>query len=339
MSGRKKSLALADAIAARMGDAPDAAPQAPKRRAYAATREGLLQDLGGGRLQNGKIRLVDPARCRMWAGHNRLYDLLTRESCASLIDSMKALGRQEVPAIVRPVEGDADHDYEVICGARRHFAVSALRAEGRDDRYLVDVRDMTDEEAFRISDVENRDREDISDYERARDYARALAAYYDGNKALMAERLGVDRTWLSRFVRMADLPDAVVRAYGDVRGLGIRHASELFPLLKDGSQARRLGREAERLAGEQAARAEAGQPFLAPRVVFSRLKKAGAGDPREERVVSAKDMEGRTLFRLEHRQRSVVVTIPRDRLDALADVLAGIEDELSAERAQVHGAG
>jgi len=31
-----------------------------------------------------------------------------------------------------------------------------------------DYRDLTDEEAFRLADIKNRDREDISDFERAR---------------------------------------------------------------------------------------------------------------------------------------------------------------------------
>ncbi|WP_051882185.1 ParB/RepB/Spo0J family partition protein [Parvularcula oceani] len=329
MPPRKRSLALADAIAAQL-EGGEAAPQ-PKKRAYAATREGLLQDLESGRLQNGKIRLVDPARCRMWARHNRIYDLLNAQNCASLIDSMKALGRQEMPAIVRPVANDPDHDFEVICGARRHFAVSHLRAEEHSDiRYLVDVRDMSDEEAFRVSDAENRDREDISDYERSADYARALTDFYGGNRKLMAERIGVDRTWLSRFVRIAELPDAVVSAYGDVRSLGIKHASELYPLLSEPAAKSRLIAEAERLAGEQEERRARGQAPLEPRAVLSRLKRAASGEGEASAARTRKDESGKVLFRVEDRARSVVVTIPRDRLAALELLMAELRDELGA---------
>ena len=332
---RRKSLALADAIAKRALEAQSqeddrgAAPPEP-RRAYAAGREGLLQDLGEGRLQHGKIRLVDPARCRMWAGHNRLYDLLTPEDAAPLIDSIKAMGRQETPAIVRPLRGDREHDYEVIAGARRHFAVSHLReAEHRGDiRFLVDVRDdLSDEEAFRISDVENREREDISDYERARDYARALGAYYDGNKKLMAERLGVDRTWLSRFVRMAELPRVILDAYGDPRRLGIRHASELYPLL-GGVGAKRVLAEAGLLVTEQDERRAEGRDPLPPPRVLSRLKRAAESDDAPTRLRRT-GADGRTLFTLEDRQRSVVVTIPRDRLEAMDELLDALRDQLA----------
>ena len=326
---RRKSLALADAIAKRALETQGAEEAQAPRRAYAAGREGLLQDLGEGRLQHGKIRLVDPARCRMWAGHNRLYDLLTPEDARPLIDSIKAMGRQETPAIVRPVTDERDVDYEVIAGARRHFAVSHLRrAEHRDDiRFLVDVRDdLSDEEAFRISDVENREREDISDYERACDYARALARYYDGNKKLMAERLGVDRTWLSRFVRMAEVPRVVLDAYGDPRRLGIRHASELYPLL-GGVGAKRLLTEAGRLAREQDDRRASGRDLLAAAGVLSRLRKAAEGaSERAVQVVEGED--GKPLLRLERRARSLVVTIPEGRLGDPDAILAALREEM-----------
>lgn len=150
-----------------------------------------------GEVQEKTLHLVDPARCRMWARHNRDYALLTEENCRDLIDGIKAQGQQEFPAIVRRLE-DAEHEFEVICGARRHFAVSWLRGNNYPQfRYLVEVRDLTDEEAFRLADIENRDREDISDYERAVDYAEAIRLYYGGAQKAMAERLEVSPPWLS----------------------------------------------------------------------------------------------------------------------------------------------
>src|SRR3546814_12241893 len=78
--------------------------------------------------------------------------------CADLIESMIAQGRQEMPAIVRRVGNDPDHDFEVISGARRHWSVSWLREHNYPDiRYLVEIRNLTDEQAFRISDLENRE--------------------------------------------------------------------------------------------------------------------------------------------------------------------------------------
>src|SRR3546814_19216722 len=87
-----------------------------------------------------------------------------------------------MPAIVRRVGNDPGHDFEVISGARRHWSVSWLREHNYPDiRYLVEIRNLTDEQAFRISDLENRARKDLSDLERARDYLKALDLYYRGS--------------------------------------------------------------------------------------------------------------------------------------------------------------
>ena len=318
---RKRARILADAISARLetGEAESPAP----RRDYAAERGRLISEASEGRLKNGKLRLVDPATCRMWDGHNRLYDLLTAESCGDLIRSIKAVGRQEMPAIVRPLPPGSTHQYEVICGARRHFAVSHLRtAERRTDiEYLIDIREISDEEAFRLSDLENREREDISDYERSRDYGRALTAYYNGNKALMAERLGVDRTWLSRYLRIGELPRAVLEAYGDVRDIGIRHAAELSPLLS-GEHQDALIAEAETLA-----RARANGDRMSASAVLQRLKVAGTS-ARPKDVAVATDAEGRTLVSAERRARSIVLTVQRSAFRDKAALMHAISDLL-----------
>lgn len=115
---------------------------------------------------------------------------------------MKSQDRQEVPAIVRRVAGVPGVDYEVICGARRHWTVTWLRAHDHPEfRFLIEPCEMSDEEAFRVSDLENRSRKNLTDFERAADYARAIDRYYDGSQQRMAERLNVAKSWLSRYPR------------------------------------------------------------------------------------------------------------------------------------------
>src|SRR5262249_7295677 len=155
------------------------------------------------------------------------------ENCADLIDSFKAEGRQNFAAIVRRIEGERDHDYEVICGARRLWAVTWMRAHDQPDfKFLVEPRELNDEEAFRIADLENRSRRDLSDYERASDYARAVDRYYEGNQQRMAERLEVSKSWLSRYLELARLPAEVVAAFASPHAIGISHAAALAPLLR-----------------------------------------------------------------------------------------------------------
>ncbi|MEL6959806.1 MAG: ParB/RepB/Spo0J family partition protein [Pseudomonadota bacterium] len=240
-------------------------------------RSTTINERLSGALEEKTLHWVDPADCKMWDRHNRDYALLTEDNCRDLIDGIRAQGRQEFPAIVRRLS-DPDENgaqYEVICGARRHFAVSWLRANNYTQfKYLVDVRDMSDEEAFRLADIENRDREDISDYERAIDYADAVARYYGGKQKAMAERLEVSQPWLSRYLQLAKLPQIIVSAFPNIREIRERNARELKPLLADAEASERLLQEAAALTRTQE-RARMGQgSFVDAAQVMQRLTRA-----------------------------------------------------------------
>ena len=231
--------------------------RAPRERVRAVglldQRGSELSDLTTGAIEDRMHRWVDPAVCRMWPRHNRRYDLLTQARCQDLIDGFRAQGRQEFPAIVRKVDGDPLFQYEVVCGARRHWTVTWLREHNYPEfRFLIEVRDMTDEQAFRLSDIENRDNLDLSDYERAVDYKDALKRYYT-NQKVMAERLEVSEAWLSRYLDLASLPQEVVRAFGDVTQIRVKHGRDLKPYLKDRKARARIieGARALRSAGKQ----------------------------------------------------------------------------------------
>lgn len=229
---------------------------APRRSSIASNvltgRSNRLADLASGAIISRTHELVDPARCRMWAGHNRDYALLNEERCADLIESIKAQGRQEIPAIVRRLSGEDGYDFEVICGARRHWSISWLRTHNYPDfKFLVDVREIGDEEAFRLADLENRARDDLTDFERAKDYLRALSAYYEGRQKTMAERLKVSESWLTRYLDLARLPEELTRAFANPQELGIRNAIALKALLKPEDRRERAFLEAARLAAER----------------------------------------------------------------------------------------
>lgn len=253
MKGKNRSFA-AD-LAGVIGT-PAEQPAKPSRLGMGvlAGRGNRLAELASGSVVNKAHELVDPARCRMWEHHNRDYAALSEERCHDLIVSLKAQGKQEVPALVRRVRDDPDHDFEVIFGARRHWSVSWLRSHNYPDfKFLVEVRDLTDEEAFRLSDLENRTREDISDVERARDYLKALGLYYGGKQADMAERIKVSTSWLSRYLDLARLPEELLCAFASPHDLGIRNVTALKPLLKPEDRKARVLREAARIAAVRGA--------------------------------------------------------------------------------------
>lgn len=213
------------------------------------SRTNRLADLASGAVVDIPQELVDPARCRIWEHHNRDYSALNEDRCADLIETIVAQGKQEFPAIVRRVTGDPDHDYEVISGARRHWTVSWLRANNYPDiRYLIEIRSLTDEQAFRVSDLENRAREDLADVERARDYLKALDLYYGGKQKAMAQRLNQSEAWLSRYLDLARLPAELMIAFSDPFELKISHVGTLKPILKPEDSRARVLAEAARLA-------------------------------------------------------------------------------------------
>jgi len=312
-------------------------PRRPPKAGFLASRDSRLAELASGGVTTRVHEAVDPAVCRIWSGHNRDYMALTEASCADLIASLRAEGRQEIPAIVRRVIDDPQYRFEVVCGARRHWSVSWLRAHDYPDfKFIVEPRELTDEEAFRVADLENRSRKDLSDFERSMDYARAIERYYGGNQQRMAERLAVSKSWLSRYLDLARLPEEVVACFESHHVIGISHAAALAPLLNKPPARARMLAETKLLAAEQGNARASGQLVLGPGGVTARLKQAAA----ERRRMPAKAEEFRdssgTVFLKARREgrAGLVFILPRaasaDRkavLAAIAEVLGGFQTD------------
>lgn len=283
------SLLAEEAEAAARDAAPAEAPAiplpAPAPADRAASRAGLSllgRENALARVASGEVRqvtqlLLDPARVRIWRGNARIQTQLSEETCRDLIDSILAEGGQKVPVVVRHLNGDADHDYELIAGTRRHFAISWLRANSYPEiRLLAQVADLDDEAAFRLADIENRARKDISDIERARNYADALTAHYGGKAVRMAERLRLSKGWLSKMLKAAAIPDAVLAAFANPHELTLNPAYKLAIALDDPARAKAIGREAAAIAAANARAADMGAPPLPGATVLRRLLAATA---------------------------------------------------------------
>ncbi|MDO7842271.1 ParB/RepB/Spo0J family partition protein [Sphingomonas immobilis] len=216
-------------------------------------RESALARLASGEVRQVTQLLLDPARVRIWPGNARVYAQLSEENCRDLIDSILAEGGQKVPAVVRRVEGDPACDYEVIAGTRRHFAVSWLRAHSYPDvAFVAQAAVLDDEAAFRLADLENRARKDVSDLERARNYAAALTQHYGGQLTRMAERLRLSKGWLSKMVKVAGIDDAVFAAFASPADVQLKPAYALAQALDHAGAARAIRAMAGVIAAEQA---------------------------------------------------------------------------------------
>jgi ParB family chromosome partitioning protein len=267
-----------------------------------ASRSQTLARLATGKVVTDRTEWVDPARCRPWRLHNRDLDHLDEETCRDLIDAFLSAKKQRIPAIVRRLVNDPDHDFEIIAGVRRWWTVQWLRAHHHPDfEYLVTIQHVSDEEAFRVSDIENRSRKDISDWERAKEYMRALNEFYDGSQSEMAEHLKISRSWLSRLLDVARLPAEIVEAFADTHEITVRVARDIKPLAGDPRALALMAQEVKLICEE---RADLGTKLSGPEVA-RRLVKATVArvkDDAGEAVVKAEN--GKPMLRYARSARS-----------------------------------
>jgi ParB family chromosome partitioning protein len=312
-----------------LGDDGEAPSPARVRRSTLLERESALSRMASGEVRQVTELRLDPARCRIWPGNGRAYAELSEARCRDLIDSLVAEGGQKVPAIVRRLKGDPEAEFEVLAGTRRHWSVSWLRAHSYPEMlFVAQVVDLDDEAAFRLADIENRARADLSDLERARNYRWALDAHYGGVQSRMAERLKLSKGWLSKLLTMATLPNEVVAAFPDPSAIPVRGGYELA-VKATSPEAAALLAEARSVAEEQQKARTADLPLIDGPTVLRRLLTAGltrVGQKGEAVLVTAAD--GRAALTLQGK-RGRVLTLRVD-LDAKVDRAALIEGLLAA---------
>ncbi len=179
-----------------------------------------------------------------------------------LADSIKANGIIQ-PVIVRPWQGG----YQLIAGERRFRAAQMAGLTA----VPAIVRDVTDEQLFEWSLVENIHRRDLNPIERAKAYQHYLGAF-SLTQTEAAERLGEDRSVIANYLRLLDLQDELKQmlidgqlTMGHARAILSLPTDELRRKLANRALAGRLSvREVERLVrahvGEQMPAKTPGKP-------------------------------------------------------------------------------
>lgn len=139
-----------------------------------------------------------------------------------LADSIRANGVIQ-PIIVRPFQGG----FQLIAGERRFRAAQMISLETIPSL----VRNVTDEELFEWSLVENIHRRDLNAIERAKAYHRYLSAF-NLTQAEAAQRLGEDRSVVANYLRLLDLHEEIKAMLVDGR-LTMGHARAILGLPTD----------------------------------------------------------------------------------------------------------
>ncbi len=239
--GRKSTSPVTSAMSGSNREASDANPIALTQRteeqkessraslAVFGNKGTALDRLKSGETAQVVEKQVDPGLVDVWKGNPRYQNNLSAEKMEPLIESIKVQG-QLIPGVARR-KGDR---YELIYGSRRLAAVNHLKANGYPDiRFRLEIRDITDEAAFRLADEENRNREDVSAVERAKNYAAAIKLHYNGKQTTLVEKLGLSKSLVSKLMKISTIPDEVIAVFPDLTALSYRQAYELAEMLDE----------------------------------------------------------------------------------------------------------
>ena len=145
------------------------------------------------------------------------------EKIAELCASIKEHGVLS-PLLVRPMPTGR---YEIVAGERRW---RASRMAGLSEVPVV-IRELTDENAYELSLVENLIREDLNPVEEALGY-KNLADTFNMTQEVIAQRVGKSRSAVANAMRLLSLPDEVLEALKEGR-ISQGHARALLPLPED----------------------------------------------------------------------------------------------------------
>lgn len=302
---------LAGLDARRRGEATSEAP-VTRHTAYVATfgrqlNEGLkdrIERLEAERAAGGVVLKLDPKRIAESAFANR-HDLSLEQTdgdLVSLITDIRRRGQLE-PIRVRPLAGNDRFDYEIVYGHRRHAACLALDAESDGgwpvlallDSAASDVRDHV----LKMYQ-ENAARKDLSAFETGAMFANWLHENVFETQSALAEAVSLGQGTVAKYIAVAQLPGAILEAFGDPRAVSLRWAEQLSAALK-------AHREAVLEVARKIAKSDRAE---APEAVLQALLAAGAREVKKQGAVKTETVKlrGRTLYKIAPRGNGMQIS-------------------------------
>ena len=199
---------------------------------FAARVEVLERERAEGHV----VLKLDPKTVRFSHLANR-HELSLKSSDAdfkALKDDLRKSG-QEFPIKVKTVEGDAEHEFEVIAGHRRLLACRELDAEVATGFPVFAILDGTAAE-LKVHALkmyrENALRKDLSPFETGTMFRRWLTEGLFATQKELAETLGLSTPTVSHYLGIAELPPEILNAFRDPRAISLRWINDLAPALK-----------------------------------------------------------------------------------------------------------
>lgn len=209
-----------------------------------AGAQGLLEEnqkLKAERSAGRVVLAIDPKRVRFSSLANRDERSLdiADEAFRELKLSLQQHG-QEFPIKVRPIEGDAAHDFEVVAGHRRLKACVDLDRESPGGFQILAILDSNAAELKSIALKmyrENKIREDLTPYEYGRMFRKWIDAGVFKTQGEIAIATRLSQPTVSVYLSVFDLPREIHQAFGDPRVISMRWIQDLAKALKTDEQA------------------------------------------------------------------------------------------------------
>jgi len=205
---------------------------------------------------------------------------------------------------------------EIICGARRLFVARHIKPD-----LAVELRDVSDREALILMDTENRQRTDISPYERGMSYGRWLSSGHFQSQEDIARALKVSAAQVSRLLKLARLPAVVVDAFASPCDIYESWGLELVEALGEPERRAQTIKRARALCTQN--------PRPRGADVYRELLTSGCKGGRTKATKHdevVKDNSGQPLFRIRQLRNSIALLLPVEKTPATT--LAAIRQTL-----------
>jgi ParB/RepB/Spo0J family partition protein len=181
-----------------------------------------------GRMVEARLQQLDASQCFASPFNPREQSLLSMEDplVAELARAIEREGQRD-PVLARPVKTPEGLRFEVIYGTTRLFIAKAQ------NRFLKAwVADVPDGDARRLARAENKDRRDLSAWEKAVDLKRQIGGLYAGKShEFIAEQEGISRPMITKMLRLADIDIALLRLLISPHTLSLKAGTQILTLL------------------------------------------------------------------------------------------------------------
>lgn len=153
---------------------------------------------------------IDPKEICWSEWGNRLEERFQGPDFEAFVEDINSTGGNKAPGVVRLLaQPNKDgQKYELASGHRRHRACL-----DSGNKFLCFVKQLTDIELQEELESENRNRIDPAAIERAIQYKRQLKSYR--SQEHMSEVMRITKSTMSRYLMMADIPEAVIGLISD----------------------------------------------------------------------------------------------------------------------------